>query len=201
MFEKKAITQTDITDLLATRWSGRAYDSARPVARKDLLKLLEAARWAPSCYGDQPWRYLIFDRFGDKSQWQRAFDCLGEFNQSWAGEAPVLLAACADDTFMMKDEPNRWGQYDTGAASMSICVQATALGLMAHQMGGFDPDRLRAEFAIPARFMPMAMMTVGYQLARDAVPEFLQEKEFAARARRPVGESFFDGSWNNPFTV
>lgn len=198
MFEKKAITQTEITDLLAKRWSGRAYDAQRRVRREDLIKLLEAARWAPSCFGDQPWRYLVWDRHRDEAQWRRAADCLSEGNRAWATAAPVLMAACADSRFLANDKPNRWGEYDTGAASMSLCVQATALDLMVHQMGGFDAEALRAQFAIPQRFTPMAMIAVGYQVSRDAVPEALEERELAARARRPLGSCFFEGAWERP---
>jgi nitroreductase len=198
MFEKTAITSAPIQELLARRWSGRAYDAARPVPRADLVRLLEAARWAPSCFGDQPWRYLIWDRTRDAAAWQRAFDCLGEFNQSWAKPAPVLMAVLADGQFTHNGQPNRWAAYDCGAASMSLCVQATELGLMVHQMGGFDAEKLRRDFAIPERYTAQAVMTVGYQLPRDQVPPFLHEKEFAARQRRALGESFFEGAWAAP---
>jgi nitroreductase len=195
MLEKRAVTQVPIQDHLARRWSGRAYDPARAVDAPQLLALLEAARWAPSCYGDQPWRYLVWDRVRDNAAWQRAFACLGEFNRGWAGAAPVLMLALADTLFHHNDKPNRWGAYDTGAASMSICVQATALGLMAHQMGGFDAEKAQAEFAIPQRFTPMAMITIGYPLADSAIPAALRERESAPRQRRPLGELAFRGAW------
>ncbi len=195
MFENRAVTSVAIDDQLARRWSGRAYDPARPVSRPQLLALLEAARWAPSCFGDQPWRYLVWDRMQDAGNWQRAFGCLGEFNQGWAGKAPVLMLALADTLFNHNNQPNRWGAYDTGAASMSLCVQATAFGLMVHQMGGFDAAKVQKEFSIPERFTPMAMITVGYQLAKADVPPDMREREFAARQRRPLGEVAFSGEW------
>ena len=194
MFEKNALTQTPITETLARRWSGRAYDPVRPVSCEQLLALLEAARWAPSCFGYQPWRFLIFDRHADPAAWQRAFDCLVESNRAWAGEAPLLLLATADSQFA-DGRANRWSQYDTGAAVMSLSVQATALGLMVHQMGGFDAGRARAEFAVPATFDCLTMLTVGYQLPLDQIPEALKERELAPRSRREVGESFFAGAW------
>lgn len=195
MFEKRAETRVPIDERLARRWSGRAYDAQRSVTRTQLLALLEAARWAPSCYGDQPWRYMVWDRVGEPAAWKRAFACLGEFNQGWAGAAPVLMLALADTRFSHNDQPNRWGAYDTGAASMGLCVQATALGLMVHQMGGFDDAKIRREFAIPDRYVPMAMLTVGYQLAEAEVPEAMREREFAPRQRRPLGEVAFEGEW------
>ena len=199
MFEKKIDTAVAINDLLARRWSGRAYDPARPVTREQLLALLEAARWAPSCFGDQPWRYIVCDRHSDAASWKRAFDCLVEGNQSWARNAPVLILSVADSRFNHNDEPNRWAQHDTGAASMSLCVEASARGLMVHQMGGFNADRARESFAIPERFAPMAMMTVGYQLAERDIPEELRGREHAARQRRPLTELAFAGTWGNAF--
>jgi nitroreductase len=198
MFEKNALTQTPITDNLARRWSGRAYDPDRPVAHVQLLPLLEAARWAPSCFGYQPWRFLIWDRHADAATWQRAFDCLVEGNRAWAAQAPLLLLATADSQFA-DGRANRWSQYDTGAAAMSLAVQATALGLMVHQMGGFDAGRIRTEFAIPESFDCLAMITVGYQLPIDRIPEELKERELAPRSRRELGETFFAGAWGRPF--
>lgn len=198
MFDKKASTQVEIAPVLASRWSGRAYDPDRPVEREKLIALVEAARWTPSCFGDQPWRFLIWDRANDPETWQRAFDCLSEGNRTWAVRAPLLVLACADRQFT-DGRPNRWGQYDCGAAAMSLSVQATALGLMVHQMGGFDPARIRAEFAIPERYDCMAMMTLGYQLPEQRIPEDLREREYAPRSRREIPERFFMGEWEQAF--
>jgi nitroreductase len=198
MFEKKASTQAEIADVLARRWSGRAYDPDRPVEREKLAALLEAACWSPSCFGDQPWRYLVWDRFADAERWRRAFDGLSEGNRAWAVRAPLLMLACADSLFG-DGRANRWGQYDTGAAGMSLSIQATALGLMVHQMGGFDAGKMRAEFAIPERYECMAMIAVGYQLPEDRIPDDLKPREYAPRIRRPLAESFFAGEWGQPF--
>ncbi len=100
-----------------------------------VLALAEAARWSPSCFGDEPWRYIVFDRQTDSEAWQKAFDCLAEGNQNWAAAAPLLLLAVAGLRFSSNEKANRWAQYDTGAASMSLCIQATSMDLMVHQMG------------------------------------------------------------------
>ena len=201
MFDKRAETRVEIIDPLARRWSGRAYDPARPVAADTLLALLEAARWAPSCYGDQPWRFIVWDRTRDAEQWGKALQCLGEFNQGWARHAPVLMAALADTQFNHNDKPNRWGSYDTGAASMSVCVQAAGMGLMVHQMGGFDAERLQSEFGVPRRLQPMAMLAIGYQLPASDIPADLREREYAPRERRPLEETFRLGTWAVPFVA
>ena len=195
MLEKPAVTRPPIAELIARRWSPRAMDSTQPVSRDHLLALLEAARWAPSCFGDQPWRYLVWDRFRDPAGWQQAFECLAEGNQSWVQNAPVLLLAVAAPAFGHNGQPNRWAQYDTGAASENLCLQATALGLVAHQMGGFNPDLAKARFNIPADHACMAMIAVGHPGAVDALPDVLRDKEQAPRERKPLASLAFEGSW------
>lgn len=135
MLEKPAVTQVAIADVIARRWSPRAMNPTKPVSREQLLALLEAARWAPSCYGDQPWRYLVWDRFGDPVGWQRAFECLAEGNQVWVKNAALLLLSVAAPNFQHNGKLNRFAQHDTGAASANLALQATALGLALHQMG------------------------------------------------------------------
>ncbi|MGI9229394.1 MAG: nitroreductase family protein [Gammaproteobacteria bacterium] len=198
MFDKEIITDAAIHPLLAKRWSGRAFDPERAVETDDILALLEAARWAPSCYGDEPWRFIVAAGKSHPETWQALHSCLAEGNQGWAKNAPLLILAIAGNK-LRNGEPNRWGSYDTGAAMMSLSIQATALGLMCHQMGGFDPDKAVKAFGIPADYLPMAVMAVGYQLATDAIPEALQEREFAERKRRPLTEHFFSGDWGESY--
>ena len=193
---KPAITQTPIHDVLANRWSPRAYDASKPVSQTQIVSLLEAARWAPSCFGDQPWRFVVFDKTTNPDAWQKAFECLVPGNQTWAQHAPVLLLICANTLFGHNQKPNRWAPYDTGAATENLCLQATALGLAAHQMGGFDAAKAQAAFAVPEQFTLMAMVTIGYAASADILPDDLRERELAARERRPLGELFFNGVWD-----
>ncbi len=196
--KKPAITRTPIHELLAARWSGRAFDPERPVSREQLLALLEAARWAPSCYGDQPWRFVVWNKETDAAGWRRAFDCLAPGNQAWVKDAPLLLLTAANSIFYHTGEPNRWGQHDTGAAAENLCLQAEALGLMAHQMGGFDPEKARAVAGAPEQFTLMAMIAVGYPADPASFSPEVRERETAPRTRRELGELFFEGSWNKP---
>ncbi len=193
--QKPAITQQAIHELLANRWSGRAYDADQSVSKEQVVSLLEAARWAPSCFGDQPWRYVVCNKADNLQAWQAAFDCLVPGNQGWAVNAPVLLLICADTLFGHNDKPNKWAAYDTGAATENLCLQATALGLMAHQMGGFDADKARATFNVPERYQILAMVTVGYQASVDNLSGEVKERELAARSRKPLEELFFNGVW------
>ena len=199
MLEKKAATSIPIHDLLASRWSPRAYAAGRTVSREQLAALLEAGRWAPSCNGDEPWRYLVWDKSCDAQGWQQAFDCLSEGNRKWVKNVPLLLLSCAGSVFGHNGKPNRWTQHDTGMASLSIALQAVALGLIAHQMGGFDADKARAAFGIPAEYTPMSMIAIGYQAAPDVLDEETMKKEVAQRARKPLAERFFEGAWGSGF--
>ena len=192
---KLARTARPIHDLIARRWSARAIDQQRPVARDYVVAMLEAARWAPSCFGDEPWRYLVWDRFEDEGAWQQAFECLAEGNRAWVRRAPVLLAAVAGSVFRATGKPNRWAAYDTGAASENLCLQATALGLVAHQMGGFDAAKLSQSFRIPESFTPMAMIAIGHPGDPESLPEKYRETEGDQRGRRPFGETCFNGNW------
>ena len=195
MTENRAITQTAIADLIARRWSPRAIDPDQPVSREQLLALLEAARWAPSCFGEQPWRYLVWDRFQDPEGWRQAFECLAEGNQICVKNAPILLLSLAAPNFSHNGQPNRWAQHDTGAASENLCLQATALGLVAHQMGGFDPEAAKIRFNIPADHAGMAMIAVGHPGAIELLPQALAEKEQAPRSRKPLAQLAFEGRW------
>ena len=165
----------------------------RAVSRDDVIKLLEAARWAPSCFGDQPWRYLVWDRSGDAQAWQRAFDCLVEGNQKWARNAPLLMLSCADGAFAGNDKPNRWGQHDTGMASLSLTMQATELGLMVHQMGGFDDAKARAEFSIPEALYTDGHDRGGLSVSQSSGTGGDAGKGIRASESQGIGRIFFCG--------
>lgn len=198
MTDKRAMTQVPIHDIIAQRWSGRAFDAHQPVSREHIIALLEAARWAPSCFGDEPWRFIVWDKNTDVAAWQKAFACLGEFNQQWVKNAPVLLLSTASTLFRENGKANRWGQYDTGAAAENLSLQATTLGLMVHQMGGFDVGKVRQTFDIPVHYECMAMIAVGHPAAPETLTEDLKLREMAQRQRRPLQECFFENEWEAP---
>jgi nitroreductase len=194
---KPAITQVPIDTTLANRWSGRAYDAAKGVTHAQVIALLEAARWAPSCFGDQPWRFIVWNKGSDAASWQQAFDCLVPGNQDWVKNSPLLLLICADTLFGHNQKPNRFAQYDTGAAAENLCLQAASMGLMAHQMGGFDADKARKEFNIPEQFTLMAMVSVGYPADIATLEGETLAREAAERVRKPLSDLFFDAAWGN----
>ena len=195
MDDRTAQTRVPINELLAKRWSPRAYDVNRTISRERLAALLEAARWAPSCNGDEPWRYLIFDRKRDPERWQKAFDCLSENNKKWVKNVPVLLLSCGGSIFEHSGKPNRYGQHDTGAASACLALQGAAMGLAVHQMGGYDAQKAREAFAIPDEYTPIAMIAVGYQASPDVLDAETKAKELKPRSRKPLESQFFEDGW------
>ncbi len=197
MQQKLAVTHVEIHELMQRRWSPRAFDPARKVAHDDLIALLEAARWAPSCFNDQPWRFVVCNKAVDETNWQNAFTTLAEKNQLWAKNAPVLILAVAMNNFNHNGKPNRLAMYDTGAASVSLCLQAVALGLIVHQMGGFDAEKAREAFNLPVECTPMAMMAVGYQGEAKLLSDDFKAAELAARTRAELSERFYFGQWGH----
>lgn len=198
MIEKLAQTSVEIHELLARRWSLRAFDITRQVSDEQILSICEAGRWAPSCYGDEPWRFVVWDIFQNKEAYLEAFDCIGEWNQRWVRTAPVLMASFADDRFRKNLEPNRWSEHDTGLATQNILLQAFALGLGAHPFGGFDGEKLKIKFKIDSRFTPMSMIAIGYRTSHEILDEEHAANEIKPRFRRPLGDTFFINKWENP---
>lgn len=195
--EKPAKTQFPIHDLLMRRWSPRAFDE-RPVESHTLRSLFEAARWAPSSNNEQPWRFIMASKHDHDTQWKRLFDCLAEGNRRWAFRAPVLMLSIASINFEDDGTPNRHAFHDTGLAVENLVLQATAHGLVVHQMAGFDVEKARAELKIPSGYEPVAMIAIGYPGDPAVLPERLRERELRPRSRRPIGESTFVGQWGNP---
>ena len=156
--------------------------------------MFEAARWAPSCFGDEPWQFLLFNK-EDATAWTAALNCLSVGNQDWAMDASILIVICANQNFKHNNEKNRWAHYDTGAAAENICLQASSLGLAAHQMGGFDQDKFRNLSNIPQDFDILACMAVGKQLDESKLSQFQKEREKKDRSRRSLKDIYFINKW------
>jgi nitroreductase len=193
--EKPAETSYPINPLLRRRWSPRAFQEGRAVEREKIMTLLEAARWAPSCFNDEPRYFLVFDG-SDAGAFEKARGCLTPGN-AWALKAPVLLLSVARETFEQNGKPNRWAQHDTGLATENLLLEAVELGLGAHPMAGYDADRARSEFRIPDGFTPIAMIAIGYPYngKLEQLDEKLRGKEVAPRDRKPIDQFAFAGFW------
>ncbi len=184
-----------LLDVFNKRHSGRSYDSLKPVTLDQIKLLVEAARLAPSCYNEQPWRFIICDRHLTPEAYAKTLSCLVEFNQNWAKNAPLLIISISHNQFTKNQKPNRWGQYDTGAAAFSMMLQATHLGLMVHQMGGFDEIKIQKEFLIPNEFIPISIIAVGYESSAE------QTRSPPPKDRRAIQENFFLGKWSSGFQI
>lgn len=191
--EKSADTQHPIHDLLKRRWSPRAF-SDQPVEAEKLRILFEAARWAPSSNNEQPWRFIVANK-DNETEWSQLLACLVEGNRKWAYRAPVLILSVASLNFQDDSTPNRHAFHDTGMAVENLVLQATALGLSAHQMAGFDVEKARADLKIPSGYEPVAMIAVGYPGDLASLPDRLRERELQPRSRQPISEWTFSGQW------
>ena len=196
LLEKPAVAQYPIHDLLRKRWSPRAF-SSQSVSPAQLASLLEAARWAASCFNQQPWHFLLATK-DNPQDYSRLLGCLVEANQAWAQHAPVLMLSVAKLTFDQSGQANRHAFHDVGQAAANLTLQATAMGLVVHQMAGFDVDKARTVFEIPDGHEPVAALAVGYQGDPAALPVKLREREEAPQTRKPLRDFVFSGRWGSP---
>ncbi|CAB3762748.1 nitroreductase family protein [Paraburkholderia solisilvae] len=197
MIKKIAAAEVPIHELLASRWSPRAF-SSEPVSRDHLRTVLEAARWAPSAFNGQPWRFIVFDRSVDEVAYKKAFATLVPFNQGWNGPVPVLITVTTH-TLTSKGAVNRCASYDAGAAALALVLQAHALGLAAHQMSGFDVNAFRHAFEVPDDVEVLAMIALGHYGDAEKLDPVLREREKAARTRLPLADIAFAGAWKKAF--
>lgn len=191
---KHAPDVAGVEDLIRQRWSPRAF-ADKDVSTDTLKSIFEAARWAASSSNEQPWRFLV-GRRGDET-YQKIFNSLVEFNQSWAKSAPILVLSVAKKTFTAKGNVNRTALHDTGMATANLMLQATANGLHTHSMAGFDGDQVRASFAIPSDFEIGAVTAIGYFGDPASLPEHLLKIEVAPRQRKSL-EEFVFSDWEKP---
>jgi nitroreductase len=181
----------DVMEVVARRWSPRAF-SERPVPPEALLSLFEAARWAASSNNEQPWRFVVATR-DDPDAFARMLACLKESNRSWAQRAPVLVLVLASARYARSGGANKHAWYDTGQAVAQLVLQATDLGLYAHQMGGIYPEVAAETYGVPEGVDVVCAVAVGYLGDPAQLPEDLRERERRPRARKPLGELVFAG--------
>ena len=188
---RKADHQIEL--LLIDRWSPRAM-SGEEISREELMRLFEAARWAPSSFNAQQWRALYARR--GTEYWQTFFDLLVDANKSWAMNAAVLVVFISRKLFDHNDEPSVTHSYDTGAAWENFALQGFHQGLVVHGMEGFDYECARKELRIPDEFQVEAMAAVGKSGPKESLPEKLQARE-SPNDRRKVSESIFEGPFKS----
>lgn len=188
---KPAPADHSILEPIAHRWSPVIF-SPEPVEHAKLQQAFEAARWAPSAFNEQPWRFV----YAQKGEQGRAVleDLLNDGN-SWAKNAGVLLIAFAKTTFSKNSKPNHNAEYDTGCSMGYLFLQLESLGLIGHQMSGFAIDSANEALQVPTDYKPMAMMAIGYPGDSTNADNALKEREAGERSRKPIEEFAFNGQW------
>lgn len=173
-----------LTPLISRRWSPYAFCSKTPIESTKLNACLEAARWAPSSYNEQPWHISYVDKFIDPLGHAKMISLLVEFNQQWAQHAPVIGVISTHVQSELFNKPNAHAQYDCGAAMAFLTIQATELDLFVHQMAGFDSEKATNELILPDGYTALTVFALGYAADDDSfLPEFLQERNEKQKAR------------------
>ncbi len=184
-----------IDRLFLDRWSPRAFNG-EPIPEQELFSLLEAARWAPSSYNSQPWRFLYARR--DTPHWERFLGLLVEFNRGWAQHAAALIFVVSKSTLLPpgKDTeiPSHSHSFDTGAACACLALQAAKSGWVAHGMVGLDFDAAFASLGVPQGYRVEAAFAIGRRGDKSVLSEALQAGE-SPNGRMPLGKIAFEGGF------
>ncbi len=199
MDAKLATADHPVHELVRARWSPYGF-SEETVPHEVLRSLFEAARWAPSSFNEQPWRYIVATR-DEPGEFERLLSCLVEANQAWAKAAPVLALGVAKRTFTHNGKPNKVAHHDLGLAAGNLLLEATARNLLVHQMAGILPERARELYAIPDDAEALTALAIGYLGAPADLPGDLAERDRVPRTRKPLHEFVFSRRWGQVASI
>ena len=181
----RAETAVPVNEVIAIRRSPRSLDERAPISDTDLLAILEAARWAPSAFNGQPWRFFVGKR--GEPTFDQILASLVEFNQGWAKNASALILVAAQPT---RDDGSIHAdyQFDCGLAVAQLVIETHDRGLVDHQMTGFDKDKARTNVEMASELVPVVVIAVGKQDSHEKLPAGLAEREIAPRGRKSLDE-------------
>ncbi len=180
-----------IDPMFLDRWSPRAL-SSEPLPDGAAASLFEAARWAPSCFNEQPWLFLFATSPDDLARYR---PILADTNRTWADRAPMLVVVFGRRSFARNRKPNRWAAFDSGAAWMSLALEARRLGLFAHAMGGFDASLAHEVTGVPeSDFEALAAVAIGLPGSPDDLPADIASRETPSD-RKPHAEVAIQGRY------
>ena len=188
-----AKTRRPIMELMAKRWSPKAFKLEVP-SEDELISIFEAARWAPSCFNNQPWRYLVTTR-DDPEVFSRALGCLTQANAAWVRNTPLLAFQVMREAFEYNEKPNPWSGLDCGLAMAQLILQAEYMGWSVHVMAGFSRGRVREAFGVPEGFRPLVAFVIGKEGDPDTLSPHDREEETAPRVRKELEETVFSDRW------
>jgi len=182
-----------INPLILNRWSPRSM-TGETLNDDDIMSLFEAARWAPSSYNNQPWRFIYAKR--NSEHWNRFFNLLMEPNKLWAKNAAILVVVISRKNFEFNEKPAVTHQFDAGSAWENLALEASSRDIVAHGMQGFDYKKAGVELRIPPNFEVMAMIAIGKKGPKEILPAELQEKEKLTN-RKPLKEIIMEGFYHS----
>jgi nitroreductase len=180
-----------IHKVILNRWSPRAM-SGEALSRNELMSLFEAARWAPSSYNDQPWKFIYATR--DNNDWKTFLELLVPFNQSWACNAGVLILVISSTLFERNKKKSKTHAFDAGAAWQNLALQGSSMGLVVHAMEGFNYEMARKKLNIPDTYDIHAIIAVGKPGKLEVLPKDMQEDEKPSQ-RKPINEIAYKGKF------
>ena len=183
----------NINPLFLNRWSPRCM-SGEELSDEDLMALFEAARWAPSSFNNQPWRFIYTKR--NTERWNKLFELLAEGNKIWARDSAALVVLISRKNFEYNEKPSITHQLDAGAAWENLALEACFRGVVTHGMEGFDYQRARQELGIPENYDVMAMIAIGKRGSKENLPPKLREMEFPNN-RKPLSEIIMEGKFRS----
>ncbi len=181
----------DIEPLILSRWSPRAM-SGEEMSDKELFPLFEAARWAPSSYNNQPWRFIYAKR--NTKAWNSLFDLLASLNQSWSKNASALVVVVSKNTFDHNNKPSITHTYDAGAAWMALALEGNRRGYVVHGMQGFDYKKAKESLNVPDDYTVEAMIAIGKHAPKETLPAEMQAREMPSD-RKKISEIIMEGSF------
>ncbi len=181
-----------INPLILNRWSPRSM-TGQELGDDDIMSLFEAARWAPSSFNNQPWRFIYAKR--NTEHWDRLFNLLVDANKIWAKNAALLVVVISRKNFEYNEKPARTHQFDAGSAWENMALEASSRGFVAHGMQGFDYEKSRETLGIPPDFEVMAMIAIGKKGPKENLPPELQEKE-KPNDRKPLKDIIMEGAYH-----
>lgn len=185
-----------ILEIIQERWSPYAFSSA-PVEEFKLKAMFEAAGYAPSCNNEQPWQF-VYATQDDKEIFNDFTGFLNDTNQLWAKNAYALVISMARTKFSHSGKPNRWAFHDTGMAVSNLLMQALALDVYVHQMGGYSIEKVKQYFRLKDDIEPVAMMAVGYLGDGTGLTPELLKRDESRRPRKSITEFVFKNSLIKP---
>lgn len=195
---KKPDLENPVQEFVAKRWSPVSFDG-RAIDRAELLSIFEAARWAPSAFNEQPWRYIVASR-EDGEAFEALLSCLVDSNRAWAEHASAVALGVTANTFARNGKTNAYARHDLGLASGQLCAEAAAREVQVHQMAGILPDKAREIYSIPENFEAVTALALGYPGENTELDESIRDRDQQARSRRPLGATLFGKSWDEPYS-